>query len=201
MHFDLSEIIAGVLIKYPKVGILAHPTDRMVDIVGEGFDVAVRAHSDPLTDSNLVQRGLVLADWYLFAEAKYLERHCEPVTPDDLNGHASLLMTRPASPLVWRLRRESAPHKELVHPISPRFVSDDVLGLQKAALMGLGIVALPTFVARDAARCGELRRVLPDRTVGRGNLTALIPYRQRLLPSVRAFLDYLAAEAPKLVLP
>jgi DNA-binding transcriptional LysR family regulator len=61
MQFAMSDIIADFLVRYPKVNIVAHAADRMVDIVGENFDIAVRAHSDPLPDSNLVQRTLAPA--------------------------------------------------------------------------------------------------------------------------------------------
>jgi DNA-binding transcriptional LysR family regulator len=79
-------------------------------------------------------------------------------------------------------------------------MSDDMIGLKRAAIAGLGIVALPGYVCRDEVRSGILRRVLPTWLAGDSTITALIPYRQGLLPSVRVFLDHLAAEFPKAVL-
>jgi DNA-binding transcriptional LysR family regulator len=75
-----------------------------------------------------------------------------------------------------------------------------MIGLKRAAIAGLGIVALPGYVCRDEVRSGVLRRVLPTWLAGDSTITALIPYRQGLLPSVRVFLDHLAAEFPKAVL-
>ena len=84
-------------------------------------------------------------------------------------------------------------------PLTPRLLSDDMIGLKQAAIAGLGVVALPGYVCRDEVRSGALRRVLPTWLAGDSTITALIPYRQGLLPSVRVFIDHLAAEFPKAV--
>jgi len=200
MQTAMSDIIADFLVKYPKVNILAHATDRTVDIVGENFDVAVRAHSDPLPDSNLVQRTLAPAPWYLFAGSEYLDAHGAPETPQELQNHPSLFMMRASVAPIWRLRHTRQVRGEVVMPLTPRLLGDDMVGLQQAAIRGLGVVALPGYICREAVRSGALRRILPDWLAGDSTLTALIPYRQGLLPSVRAFLDHLAAEFPKAVL-
>lgn len=85
-------------------------------------------------------------------------------------------------------------------PLRPRLLCDDMMSLKQAAIAGLGIVALPGYVCRDDVRSGVLRRVLPAWLAGDSTLTALIPYRRGLLPSVRAFVDHLTAELPKAVL-
>lgn len=84
-------------------------------------------------------------------------------------------------------------------PLSPRLVGDDMVSLKQAATDGCGIVALPGYVCRDMVATGSLRRILPDWLAGDATLSALLPYRQGLLPSVRAFVDHLAAEFPKVV--
>jgi len=200
MQFALSDIIADFLVQYPKVNVVAHAADRTVDIVGENFDLAVRAHSDPLPDSNLVQRTLAPAPWYLFAGTEYLKARGAPRTPQDLQEHPSLFMMRTGVQPLWRLRHARQQRDEIVMPLTPRLLGDDMVGLQRAAIKGLGVVALPGYVCRDAVRSGALERVLPDWIAGDSTLTALIPYRQGLLPSVRAFLDHLTAEFPKTVL-
>jgi len=85
-------------------------------------------------------------------------------------------------------------------PLTPRLISSDMNGLKHAAIAGLGVVALPGYVCRADVRSGALRRVLPDWLAGDSTLTALMPYRQGLLPAVRAFVDSLAIELPKMVL-
>src|ERR1700741_1829811 len=71
MHVAICDLVADFLLRYPKVNVVAHVTDRNVDIVGENYDVAIRAHSHPLPDSTLVQRAL--APWLLFAGSAYLD--------------------------------------------------------------------------------------------------------------------------------
>jgi DNA-binding transcriptional LysR family regulator len=200
MQFAMSDVIADFLVHYPKVNVVVHAVDRTVDIVGENFDVAIRAHSDPLPDSNLVQRTLAPAPWFLFAGADYLKKNGEPDKPQDLRDHPSLFMMRTGVDPVWRLRHVRQAKNEAVVPLTPRLLSDDMVGLQQAAIKGLGIVALPGYICRAAVKSGKLRRVLPNWIAGDSTLTALIPYRQGLLPSVRVFLDHLAAELPKTVL-
>jgi DNA-binding transcriptional LysR family regulator len=200
MQFAMAGIIANFLQQFPKVNIVAHASDRAVDIVGENYDVAIRAHSDPLPDSTMVQRTLAAAPWCLFAGAAYLDANGPPpTTPADLRKHPSLFMMRSGVTPVWRLRRAHSAKEEVVLPLSPRLLADDMVSLQRSAIDGLGIVALPGYVCRDALRAGMLRHVLPDWMVGDSTITALVPHRQGLLPSVRAFLDHLAAEFPKAV--
>jgi len=199
MQFAMRDVLPGFLARYPKVDVVAHATDENVDIVGENYDVAIRAHSDPLPDSNLVQRTLAPAPWFLFAGSAYLDSHKPPETPKHLQNHASLFMMRTGVTPVWRLRHARQGKGEAVIPLRPRLLSDDMVGLKKAAIEGLGIVALPGYVCRNEIRSGELRRVLPNWIAGDSTITALLPYRQGLLPSVRVFVEYLAAEFPKTV--
>jgi DNA-binding transcriptional LysR family regulator len=200
MQFAMREIVADFLVRYPKVNVVAHATDQYVDIVGENYDVAVRAHSEPLPDSTLVQRTLAPAPWFLFAGSAYLDADQAPQTPQDLQKRPSLFMMRTGVAPVWRLRHSSKAKNEVVLPLAPRLLSDDMIALKQAAIAGLGVVALPGYVCREDVRSGALRRVLPTWLAGDSTFTALIPYRQGLLPSVRVFVDYLVAELPKAVL-
>jgi hypothetical protein len=123
----------------------------------------------------------------LFAGSAYLDAHEEPQTPKDLQKHASLFMMRTGIAPVWRLRHASKAKADVVIRLTPRLLSDDMIGLKQAAIAGLGIVALPGYVCREDVRSGALRRVLPAWLAGDSTITALIPYRQGLLPSVRVF--------------
>jgi DNA-binding transcriptional LysR family regulator len=135
----------------------------------------------------------------LFAGSAYLDAYDEPQAPKDLQKHASLFMMRTGVAPVWRLRHTNKAKAEVVMPLTPRLMSDDMIGLKQAAIAGLGVVALPGYVCRDDVRSGALRQVLPGWLAGDSTITALIPYRQGLLPSVRVFIDHLAAELPKAV--
>jgi len=199
MQFAMRDMVADFLLRYPKINVVAHATDQNVDIVGENYDIAIRAHTDPLPGSTLVQRTLTPAPWFLFAGSAYLDANEAPQAPKELRIHPTLFMMRTGVAPVWRLRRSSGA-KEAVIPLTPRLLSDDMIGLKQAAIAGLGIVALPGYVCRDDVRSGALRRVLPAWLAGDSTITALIPYRRGLLPSVRVFIDHLAAEFPKAVL-
>jgi len=199
-QFAMREMVADFLIRYPKVNVVGHATDQSIDIVGENYDVAIRAHSLPLPDSTLVQRPLAPAPWFLFAGSAYVDARGSPQTPQDLAKRPSLFMMRTGVAPAWRLRLSSDPTVEVVVHLTPRLLSDDMVGLKQAAIAGLGIVALPAYVCRDEVRSGALQRILPTWLAGDSMLTALIPYRRGLLPCVRAFIDHLAAEFPKAVL-
>jgi DNA-binding transcriptional LysR family regulator len=199
MQFAIRDILADFLVRYPKVNVIAHATDRNVDIIGENYDVAIRAHSEPLPNSTLVQRALTPAPWLLFAGSVYLDANEAPQTPADLRNSSSLFMMRTGVAPVWRLRHSSDAKDEVVIPLTPRLLCDDMIALKQAAIAGLGVVALPGYVCREDVRLGALRRVLPAWFAGDSTITALIPYRRGLLPSVRAFVDHLVRELPKAV--
>jgi len=198
-QFAMRNMISDFMVRYPKVNLVEHATDQLVDIVGENFDVAIRAHSAPLPDSTLVQRTLAPAPWHLFAGSRYLAEASAPVVPQDLSKHPSLFMMREGVAPTWRLRNPQQGNKEEVLPLMPRLLSDDMISLKQAANAGLGIVALPGYICRDEVRSGQLTRVLPEWLADDSTFTALIPYRHGLLPAVRAFVEHLAAEFPKAV--
>jgi DNA-binding transcriptional LysR family regulator len=199
-QFALRDMIVSFIAKYPKINLVQHVTDQKVDIVGENFDVAIRSHSAPLPDSTLVQRTLAPAPWFLFAGKSYVEQNGMPAKPQDLTRHPSLFMMRAGVAPTWRLRNPGRGNKEaVILPLAPRLLSDDMVSLKQAARAGLGIVALPGYVCRDEVRSGKLVRVLPEWLADNSTITALIPYRHGLLPSVRAFVEHLAVEFPKVV--
>jgi DNA-binding transcriptional LysR family regulator len=199
MQFAVSEVVSSFLANYPKVTVVAHATNQLVDLVGERYDLAIRAHSGPLPDSTFVQQALAPAPWFLFAGSAYVDAHRTPETPRDLPQHPSLFMMRSGVAPVWQLREANGRSKEVEVPIAPRFVSDDMKTLKRAAVAGLGIVALPGYVCREEIRSGSLRRVLPNWKAEDSTLTVLMPNRQGVLPSVRAFVNHLATELPKVV--
>ena len=196
MQFALDELVSSFLLRYPKVNVVAHATDEYVDIVGQNFDVALRGHSEPLPDSTLIQRTLAPVPWFLFAGADYLDACKPPQTPKDLHKHPALFMMRNAIAPAWRLRHATRNGEVATLKLRPRLFSDDIAVLKRAAMAGLGIVALPGYTCRAEVKSGALRRVLPAWIAGDSTLTALMPYRHGRLPSVRAFIEHLAAELP-----
>lgn len=194
-QFALRDLLPIFLTRYPKVQIVEISTDRLVDIVGEGFDLAIRGHISPLQDSSLVQRAIASVPWFLFAGAQYLEKAGTPATPEELAQHASISIVR-GGPVQWQLRGPSG--QETTVPLTPRFQSNDMISTKEAACANLGIAALPGYICKEELKNGTLRRVLPGWMVADARMTALMPHRTGLLPAVRALLDFLAAEIPKL---
>ena len=195
-QFALRDLLPAFLARYPKVRIVQHATDVQVDIIAEGFDLALRGHSEPLPGSRLVQRKIADIPWLLFAGPDYLEQAGVPKKPADLAAHAAIALGRDSG-ATWRLHHPR--DKAAVVPIEPRFVSNDMVALKQAACTGLGIVALPAYVCWPEAQAGQLKQVLPGWVAQDARVSALIPYRRGLLPAVRVLVDYLAEEFPKAV--
>jgi DNA-binding transcriptional LysR family regulator len=195
--FALRPLLPNFIRRYPKINVVQHTSDETVDIVGGSYDLAIRAHTGPLSDSSLVQRILAPAPWFLFAAPAYLDRRGMPLVPEDCAGHDTLLMSRRGHPSIWKLKHPS--RGEVLVPLEPRLAGNDLIMLKQAAEDGLGVVALPGYVCRGEVESGRLTRILPEWLAGEANITAVIPFRHGLLPSVRAFIDFLIEEIPRIV--
>jgi DNA-binding transcriptional LysR family regulator len=191
-QFVIADLLPRFARQFPKVDIIQHATNRYVDLVDEGFDLALRAHSYPLPDSSLISRPIATTPWALFASRAYVEEHGVPTSPKDLAHHTGLHLNDVGSESRWKLYRKSREE----HPINfkPRICSDDMITLKKAAESGLGIVALPAYLCRTDVRDGRLIRILPEWTARSAMITLLSPSRRGLLPSVRALSNFLVAE-------
>ncbi len=195
-QFALRDILPAFMRRFPGVSVVQHTTDIMADLIDNGYDLAIRGHSSQLPDSSLVQRRLAAVSWRLYAGQDYLDRRGMPLVPQDLSRHDALIFGREAQQ-HWQLRIDDAP--ELAVPVQARFASNDMVALKQAACAGLGVVALPEYVCREEVHSGRLRRVLPEWRTADSHLFAVFPFRQGLLPSVRALLDCLAEEMPAAV--
>ena len=189
VQFQLAPHLPALARTWPRLQLQLHASDRFVDLVQEGYDIALRSHFAPLPDSGLVQRTLMVEPVMLVAAPAYLREHGVPRQPADLAAHHGLLTGADAT--RWTLSREKADTVQTVEP-QPRLVADESVALLHAATAGLGIVCLPESICRHHLARGELVRVLARWTAGRVTTTALVPHRRSLLPSVRAVLDFLA---------
>lgn len=193
-QFALKDLIPVFLNRYPKVKIVEIATDRLVDMVAEGFDVALRGHVASLQNSTLVQRGIASVPWYLFASPHYLKQVGGIIDPQGLSSHSTLAMDRHGAEM-WRLKGPAG--EELEVPIEPRFLSNNMIALKEAACADLGVAALPGYMCREEIETGRLHQILPGWMAADARMSALIPYRNGLLPAVRALVDFLAMEVPK----
>ena len=201
-QFALREIVMNFMREYPRIELVEHVTSRQVDLLAENIDVAIRAHSGALPDSALVRRTLATAPWILVAGSEALKKRGSPQAPQDLEQFPSLAVWRSNISTAWRLRAQSRAHGglgEVILPLTPRLISNDMSTLKRAAVQGMGIVALPAYICKTELRTGELTRVLPDWLADESTFTALLPHRRGLLPAIRSFVDYLARHLPKYV--
>jgi DNA-binding transcriptional LysR family regulator len=195
----LAELIVEFMTLHPQVRIVQHATNRFVDPVQEGFDVCLRAHSTPLPASSLIQRHLADIPWRLFAARSYLVRKGTPITPEQLSEHDGIGLRQGEETHVWTLASEKQRDRTTSVAYSPRILSDDMVTLKVAACHGHGIVALPEYVGHKEVQSGVLIRVLPHWHAGIATVSMLLPSRRGLLPSVRAFMDFLSERVPRAV--
>jgi len=196
-QFALCDIVTSFVKQHPQVEIIQQVTNRSVDLIEQGVDMAIRAHSDLLPDSTLIHRRLANVDWGLFASPDYLEKAGTPMSPEQLENHLGLKLGWRPDDGKWVLRHEDGSNFSI--PYQPRLCSDDMFTLKRAASMGLGIVGLPVYVCREEQRLNQLARLLPDWTAGNAEISLLMPSRQGVAPAVRAFAGYLSEELPKIV--
>ena len=195
----LADLMPRFMAAYPRVRIVQHATNRHVDPVQEGFDLCLRAHTEPLPGSSLVQRTLAQIPWALFASPAYLARKGTPTEPSELATHDAIALGDGHEGRAWRLRPAGRSTEPVVIPIAPCLESDDMATLKAAACADAGIVALPAYVGRHEIERAQLVRVLPEWHAGVATMSLLMPSRRGLLPSVRAFAEFLAEHVPQAV--
>lgn len=187
-QFTLTEHLPGLTARYPKLRLSVHVTDRFVDIVQEGFDIALRSHRGPLPDSALVQRKLASHPFLILASPDYISAYGQPRRPEELAEHATIMTSLTEN--QWRLTSDHG--GEAAVTLQSVMAADEPYVLMEMAAAGLGITCLPTSVCRKALAEGRLVRVLPDWTAGSIETTILMPHRRGQLPAVRAVVDFLA---------
>jgi DNA-binding transcriptional LysR family regulator len=191
-HYRLFPMLPRFVAAYPKVQIEISVSNRNIDFVEEGFDLAIRLGTPQ--DSRLVARKLEDATLGLFASPDYLKRHGTPKNLADLKKHDCIQFVLPSTgrPLAWLLR-EGGEDVERTLGGSVR-VFDDVLGCFNHARAGGGVVQIYHFIAGEAVRRGELVEVV-KRCGGRTRpFSVLYPQNRHMSARVRAFVDFLVSE-------
>lgn len=192
LYFQIGEMVARFMAQNPKVAVHLESTNPPVDVIREGFDVAIRVRFPPLEESDLVMKVLAESTQRLVASPAVLDGSGRPLLPPDLSALPSLAWGPPHQDHQWCL---DGPNGATAHiPHKPRFITEDMVALRFAALRGIGVVQLPTMVVRRDLLEGTLVEVLPNWAPMTGIIHAVFPSRRGLLPSIRAFIDFLAAE-------
>ncbi|MBN9236175.1 MULTISPECIES: LysR family transcriptional regulator [Phyllobacteriaceae] len=186
-QFRLAPRLPLLARQYPKLRVQLHVTDRFVDLVQDGFDIAVRSHFGPLPDSDLVHRRMGKEKITLVAAPSYIAERGEPATPEALSDHEGLFNNMTIK--AWRLSDAEGRTVEVTP--QPRLYADESVPLLMAAEAGLGVVCLPEMISAQARRQGRLVRVLPGWTAGSVITSILTPQKRGQLPAVRAVIDFL----------
>ncbi len=173
---------------FPRVNLDLKLDDRFVNLVEEGFDVAIRIGS--LTDSSLVARRLAGARIIACASPAYLEEFGTPETPEDLAAHNCLLYSYLSTANVWRFTGPDA--REIPVAVTGNLRINNGIILAEAAVAGHGILASPTFYVAPMLRAGTLLRILERYQLAELGIHAVYPQRNYVPPKVRAFIDFLA---------
>jgi DNA-binding transcriptional LysR family regulator len=193
----LPKILPEFLARYPQVRVQLHVSNRRVDVINEGFDVAIRVRSKLDDDGSLVMRSFGQIQELLVASPKYLDRAGRPKVPEDLESHTTLSMGEDEARQRWELQGPNGEVRRV--ELKPRVAGFDFTMLMALVKQGLGITMLPETMCADAVRSGELEVVLPDWRLPQGIAHAVFASRRGLLPAVRVFIDFLAEKLPPLI--
>lgn len=194
---SIPKLLPEFLAKYPQVRIQMHVSNRRVDVINEGFDLAIRVRSKLDDDGSLVMRSFGQIQELLVASPAYLERAGRPRDPDELNSHTTMSMGEDEARQHWELQGADGQVRRI--ELKPRVAGSDFPMLMSLARQGLGITMLPETLCADAVRSGELEVVLPAWRLPQGIAHAVFASRRGMLPAVRVFIDFLAEKLPPLI--
>ena len=185
----LAELMPQFLASYPEVRVEMMVSNRAVNLVEEGIDVALRVRPSVDDSGSMVVKRLDHATQILVASPEQLIRQGTPQTLEDLARLDSIAMSAPDGRSTWNLIGPGGVH-QLVHH-TPRYVADDLLTLKIAAMAGTGICWMPDYMCQEEIRQRRLVRVLPEWAPAPAIVHAVFPSRRGLSPAVRRFLDFL----------
>lgn len=185
----VGDMLASFMAAHPRVAVHLEATDRPVEPIAEGIDLAIRVRPPPLADSELVMRPLSDRGQSLVAGPGLLERFPKPEGPGDLASLPSLALGRPQHKYHWHLVGPEDRSVDIEH--HPRYVTHNMTALRAAAIGGIGVVQFPNMMIDADLHEGRLIRVLPEWAPPREIIHVVFPSRRGLLPSVRALVDFL----------
>ncbi|MBB1362980.1 MULTISPECIES: LysR family transcriptional regulator [unclassified Shewanella] len=183
---ELVEAIRPFQIAHPKVSINLHLSDQHVDILDEGFDLAIRF--GPLQNSTLIARKLLTMRLVVFASPEYINTHGEPLHPSDLSTHNCLLQSSSADPEHWAFTVAGTEQK---YRVNGSFTANSPRAVAHMAVGGLGIGRCPLYTVEPFLKSGELVLLFDDKMVSVFNLYAVYPSARHLTARIRKLIDHL----------
>lgn len=184
---DMAQWLPRFMERYPELKVDLVCNDRFVDLIEEGFDVAMRLARD-MPDSSLMAKKLATASTLLVASPAYLRKHGAPSHPRELAQHNCLTYTLVPRPHEWAFDMPGGGTETFA--VHGSFQANTGIALRSAALAGTGIATTATFIVHEDLARGALAPVLPGYTLRARDLYAVYPHNRHLSPKVRAFIDF-----------
>jgi DNA-binding transcriptional LysR family regulator len=186
----VADMLARYLTAHPQVRIALEATNRRVDVVDEGIDIAIRVRVPPLDDSELAMRSFGPSELILVGSPALVAAHGQPQALTDIERMPTLSMGTVGNEHSWRFVGADSEPAELIH--RPRLSTDDLYTLRRAAIRGIGVACLPTLLVTEDLSSGALVRLLPSLSSRTGVVHAVFPSRRGMVPAVRSLLDALS---------
>ena len=186
----VANILAKYLSAHPQVSIALEATNRRVDVIDEGIDIAIRVRVPPLEDSDLAMRSFGGSQMILVASPALVTTHGQPRALTDIGRMPTLSMGTVGKEHSWHFVDAAAKPAILTH--TPRLSTDDLFTLRRAAIQGVGVACLPALVVTDDLSGGALVRLIPSLSSRAGVVHAVFPSRRGMVPAVRSLLDSLS---------
>jgi DNA-binding transcriptional LysR family regulator len=192
-QFALAPILPKFRRQRPKVALHLEATSRRVDLIGEGFDVEIRADGSSLKDSTLLRRVVARTPWCLAAAPEYLQSRAAPTDPSGLRASDVLYFGYPNDAHHWELQRGNYSVKVAV---TPSICCNDMAALRIAAIQGGGIVGLPVYVLDSSLKQEQLVPILPEWRLRGSCISIITPPKRQSSRLAKCFTDFVATELP-----
>src|SRR6267154_4257176 len=186
----VADILGRYLAAYPEVQLALEATNRRVDVVDEGIDIAIRVRLPPFDESDLAMRSFGPSDMILVGSPGLVASYGQPQGLADIARMPTLSTGTLGREHTWHFVDGESRPAELVH--NPRLSANDFYTVHRAALRGVGVARLPVVLARDDLSSGALVRLLPSLSSRSGVVHAVFPSRRGIVPAVRSLLDALS---------
>jgi len=184
-RLHIAPLIPEFLKRYPKISIEMVMDDKVADLIGEGFDIAIRGGDLP--DSSLIARKLAPLRNVLCASPEYIEKHGRPIELNQLADHNCLIFTYSKDIKEWLFIKDGQTQSV---EVTGNYNVNNSEALREALLQGVGIGRLPTFVAGPDIKSGKLVSLFEEYQMPDKTIYAVFPERQYLPSKVRAFIDF-----------
>jgi len=189
---QVAPMVSRFMAAYPLVSVRLSATNRRVDVIEEGVDVALRVRFPPLDSEGLIMKRLAESRQLLVASPKLLDQILHPQSPSDLTRLPGIDLIRSTTKHTWTLKDAAGDVVDI--GFEPRYAADDMFALRQAAVDAVGVAQLPDYLVAEQVGSGLLEVVLAKWMLPVGVIHAVFASRRGLSPAVRSFVDFLAAE-------